>query len=172
MVQKTKRNRKSQSRNRSSRSSRSSRSRTQHIIRKMDEHEHEHEPITEQHHFYSKMVYDGNTMLTESQKDDEPIQRRKYTLKQLEREIPIGAELIKTHLDHKVPLALNKPTPKEIKFTSVLPNPRDLGLIPPRIFTRRHKHKHNKRDNENIRLVIEDQQYDDNNQPRNFFDLP
>jgi len=166
MVQKTKRNQKSQSRSRS-------RSRTQHIIRKMDEHEHEHEPITEQHHFYSKMVYDGKTMLTESQKDDEPIQRRKYTLKQLEREIPIGAELIKTHLDHKVPLALNKPIPKEIKFTSVLPNPRDLGLIPPRMFTRRrHKHKHNKRDKENLRLLIEDQQYDDNNQPRDFFDLP
>ena len=169
MVQKTKRNRKSQSR-----SSRSSRSRRQHIIRKMDEHE----PITEQHHFYSKMVYDGNTMLTESQKDNEPIQRRKYTLKQLEREIPIGAELIKTHLDHKVPLALNKPTPNEIKFTSVLPNPRDLGLIPPRMFTRRHNHnhkhnhKHNKRDKENLRLLIEDHQYDDNNQPRNFFDLP
>ena len=104
MVQKTKRNRKSQSR--------SSRSWRQHIIRKMDEHE----PITEQHHFYSKMVYDGNTMLTESQKYNEPIQRRKYTLKQLEREIPIGAELIKTHLDHKVPLALNKQTnPKRNK---------------------------------------------------------
>lgn len=168
MVQKTKRNQKSHSHGRSRSRSRS---RTQHIIRKMDEHEHE--PIIEQHHFYSKMAYDGNTMVTESQKDDEPIQRRKYTLKQLEREIPIGAELIKTHLDHKVPLALNKPISKDVKFTSALPNPRDLGLLPPRIFTRRrHKHKPNKRDKENLRLLIEDHQYDDNNQPRNFFDLP
>jgi len=116
------------------------------------------------------MAYDGNTMVTESQKDDEPIQRRKYTLKQLEREIPIGAELIKTHLDHKVPLALNKPISKDINFTSALPSPYDLGLLPPRTFTRRRKPI--KRNKENLRLLIEDHQYDDNNQPRNFFDLP
>jgi len=161
MMQKTKRNRKSHSSSRS-------RSRTHNIISKTNKHDHE--PIIEQHHFYSKMAYDGNTMVTESQKDDEPIQRRKYTLKQLEREIPIGAELIKTHLDHKVPLALNKPISKDINFTSALPSPYDLGLLPPRTFTRRRKPI--KRNKENLRLLIEDHQYDDNNQPRNFFDLP
>jgi len=70
-------------------------------------------------------------MITESQKDNEPVKRRKYTLKRLEREIPIGAELVKRHLRRKVPPAVNAPFPRDIEFTSVLPNPIDLGLMPP-----------------------------------------
>lgn len=88
-------------------------------------------PVVEKHHFYSKMFFDGNTMTTESQKDNEPVKRRKYTLKQLEQEIPIGAELVKRHLNRKVPPAVNAPFPRDIEFTSVLPNPIDLGLMPP-----------------------------------------
>ena len=113
-------------------------------------------------------------MFTESQKDDEPIKRRKFTLRQLEEEIPIGAELIKTHLDRKVPIALNRPIPRDIGFKSVLPNPYDLGLMPPQT-RRRHKHHrsrhHRRRDNENLRLMI-DAEDDNHHQPRNIFDLP
>jgi hypothetical protein len=128
-------------------------------------------PIAEKHHFYSKMFFDGNTMTTESQKDNEPVKRRKYTLKQLEREIPIGAELVKTHLRRKVPPAVNEPFPKDIEFTSVLPNPIDLGLMPPSMSrddhhdphdhtrdsmkTSRKRSKHRHRDNEeNIKLLV------------------
>ena len=160
MAQKTKRARKP----------RSSRRRIKRQIAKP-----EHEQKAEEHHFYSKMVFDGNTMFTESQKDDEPIKRQKITLRQLEEEIPIGAELIKTHLDRKVPTALNRPIQSDIGFKSVLPNPYDLGLMPPQT-RKRHKHhqsRHRKRrgDKENLRLMIDDEN-DNNNQPRNLFDLP
>jgi hypothetical protein len=92
------------------------------------------------------MFFDGNTMTTESQKDNEPVKRRKYTLKQLEQEIPIGAELVKRHLNRKVPPAVNAPFPRDIEFTSVLPNPIDLGLMPP---LRSHDHDHHNHDHHN-----------------------
>ena len=153
MAQKTKRERKGRSQRRSRTRSRSSRR----IRKRSNETDTETSPIldllqkararargqtpppvVEKHHFYSKMLFDGNTMITESQKDNEPVKRRKYTLKRLEREIPIGAELVKTHLRRKVPPAVNDPFPRDIEFTSVLPNPIDLGLMPPSMS--RHDH--------------------------------
>lgn len=129
-------------------------------------------PVVEKHHFYSKMFFDGNTMISESQKDNEPVKRRKYTLKRLEREIPIAAELVKTHLRRKVPPAVNAPFPRDIEFTSVLPNPIDLGLMPPSgrsrddddddhhhdpMKKRRKRSKHHDHDHdneENIKLLV------------------
>jgi len=137
------------------------------------------EPIQkkdEMHRFYSKMVFDGNTMMTETQKDNEPVKRRRYTLEQLEREIPIGAELIKEHLDRKVPQAINYPLPKEIEFKSVLPNPIDLGLMPPQMTThhtrkhRKHHHHHRDDDEDNLHLMIQD--HDQKKRPRDVFGLP
>ncbi len=172
MVKKTKRTRKPSSRTR-----RVKRKTMEHE----HEHEHEHEPTAEEHHFYSKIVVDGNRMFTESQKDDEPVQREKITLRRLEKDIPVAADLIKIYLQRKVPPALNRPFPRDIGFKSVLPNPYDLGLMPPQT-KRRHKHhrsRHDrKHDKENVRLVIQDGDGDgdgdgDNyKQPRNLFDLP
>ena len=166
MAQKTKRERKgrSQSRSRSRTRSRSNRR----IRRRSNETEADTEtspilellqkarargqtspPVVEKHHFHSKMLFDGNTMITESQKDNEPVKRRKYTLKRLEREIPIAAELVKTHLRRKVPPAVNDPFPRDIEFTSVLPNPIDLGLILPSGRSRHdydHDHDHDHHD--------------------------
>ena len=164
MAQKTKRERKgrSQSRSRSRTRSRSNRR----IRRRSNETDTETSPIlellqkarargqtsppvVEKHHFHSKMLFDGNTMITESQKDNEPVKRRKYTLKRLEREIPIAAELVKTHLRRKVPPAVNDPFPRDIEFTSVLPNPIDLGLILPSGRSRHdydHDHDHDHHD--------------------------
>jgi hypothetical protein len=85
------------------------------------------------------MVFDGKTLRTESKQDDKPIKRRKYTLKDLEKEIPIGAELVKEYLDYKVPRELEEPLPKNAVFQSVLPNPDDLGLMPPKIRTLKHR---------------------------------
>ena len=159
MAQKTKRERKGRSQSRSRTRSRSSRR----IRKRINETEADTEtspilellqkaraqaqgqtspPVVEKHHFHSKMLFDGNTMITESQKDNEPVKRRKYTLKRLEREIPIGAELVKTHLRRKVPPAVNDPFPRDIEFTSVLPNPIDLGLIPPSMSRHDHDHDH------------------------------
>ena len=130
----------------------------------------------EHHHFYSKMVFDGKNVITESQKDHEPVQRRIYTMKQLEREIPIGAELLKKGNIHKVPKALQYPIPKEIRFRSVLPNPADLGLLPPTM-TRRASHRrfgdsdgHSNNIN-NMELIV--QEKDNHNGPsRKLFDIP
>ncbi len=154
MAQKTKRERKGRSRSRSSRRIRrrsnemgtetepvneTGSSPVLDLLQKAQAHPPP--PVVEKHHFYSKMFFDGNTMITESQKDNEPVKRRKYTLKRLEREIPIGAELVKKHLKRKVPPAVNAPFPRDIEFTSVLPNPIDLGLMPPSR-SRHHDHDH------------------------------
>ena len=149
MAQKTKRERKgrgrSSSRSRSSRRirRRSNETETSPILDLLQKARAQAQgPIVEKHHFHSKMFFDGNTMITESQKDNEPVKRRKYTLKRLEREIPIGAELVKRHLRRKVPPAVNAPFPRDIEFTSVLPNPIDLGLMPPS----RSRHDHHDHD--------------------------
>lgn len=85
------------------------------------------------HQYYSKMTYDGNTLSVESQQDNQPIKRKKYTLKQLRREIPVAAELINKYLDGKVPRSLHthKYPQNTVSIYPVLPNPVDLGLIPP-----------------------------------------
>jgi hypothetical protein len=171
MTQKTKRNRKIQKVNKSRRRTTTSNK------------EEMQQPLkNETHSFYSKMMFDGKTMITESQKDDEPIKRRKYTLEDLEREIPIGAELIKDHLDRKVPRAIQYPLPKEIEFKSVLPNPSDLGLMPPRPslnHTKKHRktrHHRYKQDEENLRLMVDEDDSDHTNRrhkrSRDLFGLP
>ena len=85
------------------------------------------------HQYYSKMTYDGKTLSMESQQDNQPIKRKKYTLKQLRREIPVAAELINKYLDGKVPNSLHnhKYPENTVSIYPVLPNPVDLGLIPP-----------------------------------------
>ena len=181
MAQKTKRERKGRSRSRSSRRIRrqsnemgtETETETSPVLDLLQKAQaHPPPPVVEKHHFYSKMFFDGNTMITESQKDNEPVKRRKYTLKRLEREIPIGAELVKKHLKRKVPPAVNAPFPRDIEFTSVLPNPIDLGLMPPsrsrhhdhdhdhdstkkrRIRRKHHDHDHDHDPEENIKLLV------------------
>jgi hypothetical protein len=172
MVQKTKRARKKSKNNKSCRRNKEE----QLPIKKDEEH---------MHHYYSKMFFDGKTVSTESQENDGPIKRRKYTLEDIEQDIPIGAELIKKHLDRKVPLAIQYPLPKEIEFKSVLPNPADLGLMPPKL-SMNHTKKHRKIrnhpdrfDGENLRLVFEEDhdEHDHINRqrrkrPRDLFELP
>ena len=139
------------------------------------------------HHYYSKMAFDGKTLVSESQKDDEPVRRRVYTLKQLKREIPLAGKFVEEHLDGKIPHAINKPIPKEITFRSVLPNPADLGLLPPRETLRRGRRQRQRQrqrrsrrkserrgadnDQENMRLVVNDIA-DDNPRRKDVFGLP
>jgi hypothetical protein len=149
-------------------------------------------PAVEQHHYYSKMAFDGKTLVSESQKDNEPMRRRVYTLNQLKREIPLAGKFVEEHLDGVIPEAMNRPIPKEIAFRSVLPNPADLGLLPPRESrqrrqrrrqrfrtVRRLRHSPQKRrltaatdaDQENMRLVVNDIG-GVNGQRRDVFSLP
>jgi hypothetical protein len=74
------------------------------------------------HHYLSTMTFDGNTLVFKSQKDDEPVK---------EGQISIDKYLIDEYLDGKTPRGFKRPIPKEIEFRSVLPNPADLGLLPP-----------------------------------------
>lgn len=99
------------------------------------------------HHSYqASMKYDGKVLSVESKKDNEPIRRKKYTLKQLRREIPIAAELINKYLDGKVPRSLHKHEypPHTVSIYPVLPNPVDLGLIPPSAATVMPASRHNR----------------------------
>ena len=126
----------------------------------------------ESHRYLSTMTFDGNTVVMKSQKDEEPIKQTVYTKKQLEREIPIGKELIDEYLDGEIPPGIQRPIPKEIVFRSVLPNPADLGLLPPnassmkkyklkqQMQTKRRREsqsqdRYNKQ-GENMRLIVQD----------------
>ena len=139
-------------------------------------------PALERHHYYSKMAFDGKTIVSESQKDNEPMRRQVYTLKQLKREIPLAGEFVDEHLGGVIPEAMNRPIPKEIAFRSVLPNPADLGLLPPRESRRRFRtvrRKHRSTaaadaERENMRLVVNDVGDNGgvNGRRRDVFDLP
>jgi len=143
-------------------------------------------PVVERHHYYSKMAFDGKTIVSESQKDNEPVHREVYTLKQLKREIPLAGRLVDEHLGGVIPEAMNRPIPKEIAFRSVLPNPADLGLLPPRESRRRFRtvrrlrHSPRKRqstaatdaERENMRLVVNDIGDNDIGRRRDVFGLP
>lgn len=141
-------------------------------------------PVVERHRYYSKMAFDGKKIVSESQKDNEPMRRQVYTLKQLKREIPLAGEFVDKHLGGVIPEAINHPIPKEIAFRSVLPNPADLGLLPPRESRRRFRTvRRNRRstaaagaERENMRLLVEDNDADaddaDRRRTRNVFDLP
>jgi len=87
----------------------------------------------ERHQYYTRMNYDGRTLSVESKQDNRPIRRKKYTLKQLRREIPIAAKLIEKYLGGNVPQSLhNHSHPHHaVSIYPVLPNPVDLGLLPP-----------------------------------------
>jgi hypothetical protein len=153
-------------------------------------------PAIESHSFKSSMTFDGNTLTTKTQKDNEPVVERRFTRRDLAQQIPIGKELVDKYLDGEMPRELQyhkKMKPK--MFTNVLISPGDLGLLPPTrmIKTKRRKdhahaypHAHGE-----IQLLVDDRDDDDLDddldddddrdayrisrrvkRPRNLFDLP
>ena len=148
-------------------------------------------PETKIHHYSAKMMFDGKTLVSETQKNNEPAQRRVYTLKQLAREIPLAAELGKAHLGWNDRHVIHyPPPPKNLEFHSVLPNPSDLGLMPPPNHHQNHKTTRRRMKmrqalplpplysepwnadedaDADIQLNVQDKGY---SQPRNLFDLP
>jgi len=157
-------------------------------------------PAIESHSFKSSMTFDGNTLTTKTQKDNEPVVERRFTRRDLAQQIPIGKELVDDYLDGEMPRELQyhkKMKPK--MFTNVLISPGDLGLLPPRVtMTKRgkdhahayphahaHPHPHAYPHGE-IQLLVDDRDddLDDDDdrdayrisrrvkRPRNLFDLP
>jgi len=95
--------------------------------------------VIESHRFMSSMTFDGKTLTTKTQKDNEPVIERRYTKEQLAREIPIGKEMVDMYLDGKMPKGLQDHhrkhthgTDRSDVFQNVLVSPADLGLLPPR----------------------------------------
>ena len=134
-------------------------------------------------HYTAKMMFDGKTLVSETQKNSEPAQRRVYTLKQLAREIPLAAELGKEHLGWNDRHVIQyPPTPRNLAFHSVLPNPVDLGLMPPNHHHHHHHHHKTMRRRMKMRQAprepgdadagIQLTVQDNDAQPRNLFDLP
>lgn len=120
------------------------------------------QPITESHSFISSMTFDGNTLITKTQKDDEPVIERKYTKEQLAREIPIGKEMVDIYLDGEMPKELqahhrrqhhyhddNKMKHRKQDqsgiFNNVLISPADLGLLPPPLSSKKDAHGRTKK---------------------------
>jgi len=128
----------------------------------------------EEHRYYSRMMFDGNTLVTESKTDNEPVKRHKYTLKQLRREIPLGEELIVKYLDGRIPKGLSRPIPEQVTFHSALPSPSDLGLLPPRRGrSRKSRMDRDHGDNrDNMRIVVHEMNDRERERPRHLFDLP
>ena len=93
-------------------------------------------PTIETHRFISSMTFDGDTLTTQTQQDDEPVIRHRYTKEQLAREIPIGNEMVEQYLDGKMPKELqphyhHQQHQRRPVFRNVLVSPADLGLLPP-----------------------------------------
>lgn len=148
------------------------------------------------HRFISSMIFDGDKVITQTQKDNEPVERYEYTREDLEREIPTGKELVDKYLDGVIPEEIQHNEHIMPVLTNVLINPHDLGLMPPKVNTERndnrvqpreyrlqqlleqHKRKqslrrlHNRsKDNERLQLIINEEDdkyndYGDNNRPK------
>jgi hypothetical protein len=134
------------------------------------------------------MIFDGDKLITQTQKDNEPVKRHEYTKEDLERELPIGKELVDNYLDGVIPQEIQQDEHKMPVLTNVLISPVDLGLMPPKVTTERNDNRvkprehrlqqlleqykrkktlrrprNRSRDNELLQLIIneEDDNYDD-----------
>ena len=146
--------------------------------------------VSESQRFVSSMTFDGNTLVTKTQKNNEPVNEQIYTMDQLAQDLPIGKELIDIHLDGKMPRQLQEHHHHHRKrmkpmFNNVLLHPADLGLLAPNVEVsnpdkhrslrrgRRHSARHSRDDH--MRLMVSDAADDAGVQykrPRNLFDLP
>ncbi|MBM3453924.1 MAG: hypothetical protein FJX80_02125 [Bacteroidetes bacterium] len=134
-------------------------------------------PEIETHRFISSITFDGKTLTTQTQQDDEPVIWHRYTKEQLAREIPIGNELVEKYLDGKMPkeLQAHQEHHRRPVFRNVLVSPADLGLLPPRELDRpiakmsrrrqpRRHHRIHDNDNNEVKMLV--------NKQKHIFDLP
>lgn len=87
-----------------------------------------HYPITEEHSssYASSMIYDGKQLIVDTKINDQPTEHKIYTIRDLRKHNPLGAELVTKYLKRRIPRSLKRPivTP-HIHIQPVLP---DLGL--------------------------------------------
>jgi len=121
--------------------------------------------------YASNMLFDGNKMTIDTQINGQPVEHKEYTLRDIRKNNPLGAELIKQYLKNKVPRTLKRPPVNtQIYIRPVLSSFSDLGLN-----NNNHiDHDHDDQDqkdaiykilptDENIRLRISDIDSDSNN---------
>jgi hypothetical protein len=93
-------------------------------------------PAVENHHrFVSSVMFDGKKLVTKTQKDNEPVTKKIYTIDQLGEELPLGRKLVEAYLDGNMPRGLEEPhhhTHMNPMFENVLVHPADLGLLAPK----------------------------------------
>jgi|LauGreDrversion4_2_1035121.scaffolds.fasta_scaffold499334_1 hypothetical protein len=153
--------------------------------------------MVESHRFMSSMTFDGKTLTTKTQKDNEPAVETIYTKKQLAEEIPIGNKMVDLYLDGKMPKKLQrhvKGNSANGVFRNVLISPADLGLLPPgmnhfkkreadtlrklqRPRIRRTRYRVRDREyNDGLRMIVDDADADahgaTSNRKKHIFDLP
>lgn len=141
-----------------------------------DHHDIEH-PYTESYinssSYASNMLFDGNKMTIDTQINGQPVQHKEFTIRDIRKNNPLGAELIKQYLKNKVPRTLKRPPVNtQIYIRPVLSSFSDLGLNNNHIDHDIHDHiDHDQKDaiykilptDENIRLRISDIDSDSNN---------
>lgn len=133
-------------------------------------------PAVENHHhrFVSSVTFDGKKLVTKTQKDNEPVNEKIYTIDQLGQELPIGKELVELYLDGNIPRSLQerRHTHMNPMFENVLVHPADLGLMPPKDddapLTRQAASRRRRR----LRLRRRGASASLRPSPRNLFDLP
>lgn len=154
--------------------------------------------IVESHRFMSSMSFDGKTLTTKTQKDNEPAVETIYTKKQLAEDIPLGNKMVDLYLDGEMPEQLQRHHKGNIDngvFRNVLISPADLGLLPPsagrikkreaprEVQTRRRGHERRGRQsryrvrdreyNDGLRMIVNDDDDDDDaKRKKHIFDLP
>jgi hypothetical protein len=123
--------------------------------------------------YASNMLFDGNKMTIDTQINGQPVQHKEFTIRDIRKNNPLGAELIKQYLKNKVPRTLKRPPVNtQIYIRPVLSSFSDLGLNNNHIDHDIHDHiDHDQKDaiykilptDENIRLRISDIDSDPNN---------
>ena len=136
-------------------------------------------PAVENHHrFVSSVMFDGKKLVTKTQKDNEPVNEKIYTIDQLGQELPIGRELIETYLDGNMPRGLQEHhhTHMNPMFENVLVHPADLGLLAPKDDDAplRRQALRRRPESRRLRLRIRPRRASASLRPspRNLFDLP
>ena len=86
--------------------------------------------IIEKHSSYaSSTAFDGKHLIIDTQINDQPVDHRVYTFRELRKTNPLGASLVKEYLKGRIPKTLKRPAPEmlipHIHINPVLPN---LGL--------------------------------------------
>ena len=86
--------------------------------------------IIEKHSSYaSNTAFDGKHLIIDTQINDQPVDHRVYTFRELRKTNPLGASLVKEYLKGRIPKTLKRPAPEmlipHIHINPVLPN---LGL--------------------------------------------